>query len=48
VACPIRLSATPVVYRQAPPRLGEDTEALLRALGRDEATIAALRREGVV
>ncbi len=48
VACPIRLSATPVVYRQAPPRLGEDTEALLRALGRDEAAIAALRREGVV
>ena len=33
VASPIRLRATPPAYRSAPPRLGEDTEALLSELG---------------
>ncbi|HZX38991.1 MAG TPA: CoA transferase [Streptomyces sp.] len=33
VANPIRLGATPPAYRSAPPRLGEDTEALLAELG---------------
>ncbi|MQY10091.1 Acetyl-CoA:oxalate CoA-transferase [Streptomyces sp. RB5] len=33
VANPVRLDATPAAYRTAPPRLGEDTEALLAELG---------------
>ncbi|MDT3395366.1 CoA transferase [Streptomyces sp. B1866] len=33
VAHPVRLSATPPAYRTAPPRLGEDTEAVLAELG---------------
>jgi crotonobetainyl-CoA:carnitine CoA-transferase CaiB-like acyl-CoA transferase len=33
VANPIGLGATPAAYRSAPPRLGEDTEALLAELG---------------
>lgn len=33
VASPVRLGATPPAYRKAPPRLGEDTEALLAELG---------------
>jgi crotonobetainyl-CoA:carnitine CoA-transferase CaiB-like acyl-CoA transferase len=48
VANPIRLSKTPVDYRCAPPTLGQDTEAVLRALGRSAEDIAILRREGVV
>ncbi len=48
VANPINLSATPVDYRKAPPALGEDTDAVLRALAYSEARIAALRQAGVV
>jgi len=48
VANPIHFSATPIDYRRAPPRLGQDTEAVLRELGRSEATIAALRAAGIV
>ena len=48
VANPIRLSATPVDYRRAPPTLGQDTEAVLRELGRSEAEIADLRQKGVI
>jgi crotonobetainyl-CoA:carnitine CoA-transferase CaiB-like acyl-CoA transferase len=48
VASPLRLSATPVEYRNAPPLLGADTDALLAGLGYDAGTIAALRRQGVV
>ncbi|MFE7173778.1 CaiB/BaiF CoA transferase family protein [Streptomyces sp. NPDC057616] len=33
VANPVRLGATPATYRSAPPRLGEDTGALLAELG---------------
>ncbi len=32
VACPLRFSRTPVVYRLAPPRLGEHTDAVLASL----------------
>ena len=48
VANPIRLSATPVDYRRAPPTLGQDTDAVLRELGRSDAEIAELRQKGVV
>jgi formyl-CoA transferase len=35
---PLKLSRTPVAYRRAPPRCGQDTEAVLRALrGEDES-----------
>jgi crotonobetainyl-CoA:carnitine CoA-transferase CaiB-like acyl-CoA transferase len=33
VTNPVRLGTTPAAYRTAPPRLGEDTEALLAELG---------------
>ena len=49
VASPLRLSATPVQYRSAPPLLGEHSQAILqRLLGLDGAAIARLREQGVV
>lgn len=49
VASPIRLSATPVEYRQAPPLLGEHTEQVLRQwLGLGAEQIAELRVAGVL
>ena len=49
VASPLRLSATPVTYRLAPPLLGQHTEALLQSrLGMSLAQIMALRAAGVV
>ena len=48
VASPIRLSATPVAYRRAPPTLGQDTDAVLRELGCSDSEIAELRQKGVV
>ncbi|KQO37011.1 CoA transferase [Pseudomonas chengduensis] len=49
VASPLRLSATPVAYRSAPPLLGQHTEALLqRLLGMSEMQIAELREAGVI
>jgi crotonobetainyl-CoA:carnitine CoA-transferase CaiB-like acyl-CoA transferase len=48
VANPIRFSATPIDYRSAPPLLGQDTEAILRELGRDAEAIARLRTAGVI
>ncbi|MGH7042082.1 MAG: CaiB/BaiF CoA transferase family protein, partial [Acetobacteraceae bacterium] len=49
IASPVRLSATPVDYRLAPPRLGEHTDQVLgERLGLDPAAIAALRAQGVV
>lgn len=49
VASPLRLSASPVSYRHAPPLLGEHSEALLqRLLGLDAQQIAALRQSGVI
>ncbi len=44
VASPLRLSATPVTYRNAPPALGQHTEEVLRELGLDGPAIAALRQ----
>ena len=49
VASPLRLSATPVAYRSAPPLLGEHTDALLqRLLGVSEEAIVELRAAGVI
>jgi crotonobetainyl-CoA:carnitine CoA-transferase CaiB-like acyl-CoA transferase len=49
VASPIRLSETPVEYRNAPPLLGEHSEQVLREwLGMAAADVAALRTRGVL
>ena len=49
VASPIRLSETPVEYRNAPPLLGEHTEQVLeQVLGLKSGAVEALRRSGVV
>jgi crotonobetainyl-CoA:carnitine CoA-transferase CaiB-like acyl-CoA transferase len=49
VASPLRLSATPVHYRLAPPLLGEHTDALLqRLLGLDAEQITSLRSAAVI
>ncbi len=49
VKSPLRLSATPVRYDAAPPRLGEHTEAVLSGvLGMSAARIAALRGQGLI
>lgn len=49
VANPLRFSATPIEYTQAPPLLGQHTAEVLRArLGLDEQRIAALAKAGVI
>ncbi len=48
VASPLKLSATPVRYRHAPPLLGADTERVLAEFGFDAAAIAALRQDGAI
>ncbi|MDR3003010.1 MAG: CoA transferase [Acidovorax sp.] len=48
VASPMRLSATPVSYRHAPPTLGQHTDAVLAELGLDQAQIAALRAQNAI
>jgi crotonobetainyl-CoA:carnitine CoA-transferase CaiB-like acyl-CoA transferase len=48
VASPLKLSATPVEYRNAPPPLGADTDGVLAALGYAADAIAALRKAGIV
>ena len=49
VASPIRLSGTPVEYRNAPPLLGEHTQEILeRVLGLDSVAVEALREVGVL
>jgi crotonobetainyl-CoA:carnitine CoA-transferase CaiB-like acyl-CoA transferase len=49
IASPIRLSSTPVTYRQAPPLLGQHTEELLgEYLGMAKAQIDDLRARGIV
>jgi succinate---hydroxymethylglutarate CoA-transferase len=46
---PFKFSGTPASVRQAPPVLGEHTDAILRdELGLDAAAIAKLRQDGVV
>ena len=49
VASPIRLSATPIQHRNAPPLLGEHTEQVLQQwLGMSAEQIAGLRAAGVL
>lgn len=49
LANPVRFSATPVEYVQAPPLLGADTQAVLtERLSLDEAKITELARLGVI
>lgn len=49
IANPLRLSASPVQYRSAPPTLGQDTEAVLReVLGLTADEFARLTDAGVV
>ncbi len=46
---PIKLSETPVDYRHAPPKMGADSEAVLRELlGMEAEEIAALRDSGAI
>lgn len=49
VASPIRLSETPVEYRNPPPMLGEHTDSVLASiLALSDSDIATLRAQGVV
>ena len=48
VASPMRLSASPVSYRRAPPSLGQDTHEVLRELHYSDDEIARLRDSGVI
>ncbi|WP_404385230.1 CaiB/BaiF CoA transferase family protein [Caenispirillum salinarum] len=48
VASPMRFSGTPVDYDRAPPTLGQDTDAVLEALGVDEARRSDLREKGII
>jgi formyl-CoA transferase/CoA:oxalate CoA-transferase len=48
VGSPILFSETPVSYRRPPPRLGEHTEEVLRALGYGREEIARLQEKGAV
>ncbi len=43
-----KLSATPGTVRSAAPRLGEDTDAVLREMGLNAEQIAQLREKGIV
>jgi crotonobetainyl-CoA:carnitine CoA-transferase CaiB-like acyl-CoA transferase len=48
VASPLKLSATPVQYRCAPPLLGQHTDEVLAQLGFDDEQRRALRGEGAI
>lgn len=49
IASPLRLSATPVAYRTAPPTLGQDTDAVLSTLlGRTPEQLAQLAAAGAI
>ena len=49
VASPLRLSATPVEYRLAPPTLGQHNEEILKGLlGRSDAEMKRLKDAGIV
>jgi crotonobetainyl-CoA:carnitine CoA-transferase CaiB-like acyl-CoA transferase len=49
VANPLKMSASPVEYRSAPPRLGQQTEQVLREiLSIDSESMLAFARDGVI
>ena len=48
VAFPVKLSATPARFELPPPELGQHTDEILGSLGYDAASLAALRRDGVI
>jgi crotonobetainyl-CoA:carnitine CoA-transferase CaiB-like acyl-CoA transferase len=49
IGSPIKMSATPVSYRHAPPTLGQHTnEILAEMLGMDEEEYKELAQKGVV
>ena len=48
VASPMKLSATPVQLRRAPPLLGQHTDEVLQELGIDAAARSLLRQRGVI
>lgn len=49
VGSPLKLSATPVSYREAPPYAGEDTKDVLRSvLNMNDAEIDALKTKGTI
>ncbi|MDH0047433.1 CaiB/BaiF CoA transferase family protein [Comamonas terrigena] len=48
VASPMRLSGTPVVYRSAPPSLGQHTTEVLTEMGLDAAQLAQLQAQQVI
>jgi crotonobetainyl-CoA:carnitine CoA-transferase CaiB-like acyl-CoA transferase len=48
VASPMRLSATPVQYRRAPPLLGQHTTEVLHEMGFSAAEVEALHASGTI
>jgi crotonobetainyl-CoA:carnitine CoA-transferase CaiB-like acyl-CoA transferase len=49
ISNPLRLSETPVSYRQAPPVLGQDTQDILKNdLAMSDADISGLQKKGVI
>jgi crotonobetainyl-CoA:carnitine CoA-transferase CaiB-like acyl-CoA transferase len=48
VSSPMKLSATPVTLRRAPPLLGQHTDEVLREIGVDEARLRRLREQRVI
>jgi crotonobetainyl-CoA:carnitine CoA-transferase CaiB-like acyl-CoA transferase len=48
IASPMKLSATPVQYRRAPPLLGQHSRELLLEAGCSEAEISAWLASGVI
>ena len=48
LASPVKLSATPVQYRSAPPDLGQDTVLVLTGLGYTQAEIEQLQQQNIV
>ena len=48
VASPLNLEGVPKAFRTASPEAGGDTDAILRDLGYDDATVADWHKRGVV
>jgi len=48
IASPMKMSATPVAYRHAPPLLGQHSDELLREAGCSEEEITNWRNSGVI